>query len=272
MGSLIWQNREQGGQTPLIIKLSERFAKYEALWKTGNIKDAISINVGMIEAINCQKQMKTADAALLWKAGDIEALPDSFWDGMGNKETLLWHLLSVAVFATAHYAEEPLPLDQWRADMTSAGIRGIEVDNFFSLLNGNTEVKDGTLFEEATQSLYRIRNKIHSPQELFCIHFRLLNALVSGDWGNYAGPAFCDLVSRQWQFITEHQRFHLLSPASNCSSLLAKCRENDLSGYAKVAAILEAAMIATGVRVSRDGVELLARIKAGKQKGPGSGL
>lgn len=251
------------GQLPLIVKLNERIAKYESLWRTGNIKDAIPVNIGMFEAINCQKLFSAGDIAL-WGPGDISPLPSGFWDKANNRETLFWHLLSVAVYATAQSITESLPIDQWRTDMKSAGIYGPEVDRLLALISGDKEVRDGSLLEDAIQSLSNIRKGSCSPQELYRYHFRLLNALISGDWGHYVENSFCDLVSRQWMHIAEHQKFHLLSPSLNVPALQAKCRE-DLSGYAKVAAILEAAMLATGVRVSDAGKKLLGSIKTGEK-------
>lgn len=176
------------------------------------------------------------------------------------------HILSIAVFATARSITEFMPLELWRADMISAGIHESEVDHFVSLMKGETEVKNGTLLEDAMQSLARIRKGLYSPQELYRYHFRLLNALISGDWGNYVGPAFCSLVSDQWLHAAEYQKFHMFSPALYVPVLHAKCRASDLNGYAKIASILESAIAPTGVRVSDNVRKFLESIKSGEYK------
>jgi len=111
--------------------------------------------------------------------------------------------------------------------------------------------------------LYRIREMSSSPQELFVYHFRLLNALTPGDWGLYAGDALAELVSRQWHYITENQRFALRSPSFYCPILQESCKGSSLKGYEKVASILKNASAAADVKVAESGMKFLSRVMEG---------
>lgn len=251
-----------GGKLPLLIRIDERVARYEALCKSGDVLEAVSVTVGMIEGINCRKQFEGSvfDG---WQVGDVPALPFNYWTDPNNRGYLLFNLLSVGALATSRNLRSPLPVAQWRKDMEAFGIHGEEVERFFNLLDGKEAVKDGGLLEEATFALFKIRQATISPVDLFICHFRLLNALASGDWGYFTGNAFADLVSRQWLEVVEHQKFALRSPSFYVPILLTKCKKNDISGYAKAGSIVEAAADATGAHLAQSGREFLSRVKKG---------
>jgi tetratricopeptide (TPR) repeat protein len=252
-----------GGKLPLLIRIDERVAKYEVLWKSGDVLGTVSIIVGMIEGINCRKQFEES-VFDDWQVGEIPALPFDYWSDPSNRGYLLFILLSIGVLATSRDLKTPPPVARWRKDMEALGIHGEEVERFFNLLDGKEAVKDGGLLEEAAFALFKIREVTISPTDLFICHFRLLNALASGNWGCFTGNAFADLVSRQWLEVAEHQKFALRSPSFYVPILVTRCKKTDISGYAKAGSILETAADATGTHLAQSGMEFLKRVKIGE--------
>ena len=251
-----------GGRLPLLIRIDERVARYEALWRSGGVLEAVSVIVGMIEGVNCRKQFEESvfDG---WQVADIPALPFDYWSDASNRGYLLFNLLSIGVLATSRDLQTPLPVARWREDMEVLGIHGEEVERFFNLLDGKETVRDGGLLEEAAFALFKIREVTISPTDLFVCHFRLLNGLASGDWGYFTGNVFADLVSRQWIEVAEHQKFALRSPFLYVPILLTKCQRVDISGYAKAGSILETAVDAVGAHVAQSGRDFLSRARKG---------
>jgi hypothetical protein len=252
-----------GGKLALLIRIDERVARYEALWKSGGVLEAVSVIVGMVEGVSCRKQYEESISDG-WQVGNIPALPSDYWSNPSNREYLLFNLLSVGVLATSRDLQAPLPLARWREDMEVLGIHGEEVDRFFNLLEGKKTALVGGLLEEAAFALFKIHEEMISPMDLFICHFRLLNALASGDWGYFTGNALADLVSRQWQEVAEYQKFALRSPSLYVPILLAKCQQVDISGYAKAGSILETAADAVGAHVAQSGRDFLLRVKKGE--------
>lgn len=251
------------GKLPLLIRIDERMAKYEALWSSGDVESAVPVIVGMIQVSNFRKQFEGSGFDG-WEIGDIPALPLDHWNDSGNRVYLLFNLLSIGVLATSRNPQAPLPIARWREDLEVFGIHGKDVERFLNLLEGKEVDKDGELLEQAAFALFKIREVTISPTDLFICHFRLLNALVSGDWGYFAGNAFNDLVSRQWLEVIEHQKFALRNPFFYVPILLSKCQQVDISGYAKAGSILETAADATGVHVARSGRDFLSRVRNGE--------
>jgi tetratricopeptide (TPR) repeat protein len=252
-----------GGKLPLLIRIDERISKYEALWNSGDVGIAVPVIIGMIEVSNYRKEFEASTFAG-WQIGDIPALPGGYWNDPSNRAYLLFHLLSVEILATSLNAQTPLPIEQWRGDLEIFGIHGEEVERFLTLLDGKEVVRDEEFLEQAAFALYKIREAVISPIDLFVCHFRLLNALVSGDWGYFVGNAFADLVSKQWLAVAEHQKFALRSPFFYVPILLSKCQQVDISGYAKAGSILETAADAVGAYVAQSGRDFLSRVRKGE--------
>ena len=251
-----------GGKLPLLIRINERIAKYEALWHSGDVEIAVPVIIGMLEAINCRKEFESGSVDGL-KAGNIPALPGDHWTDPNKKTYLRFILLSFAVLATSQNPQIPIPIGHWRKSLEGMGIRGKDVSRFFDLLAGEF-LKPKDLLEEAALALYRVREEAVSPRDLFICHFHLLNALVSGDWGHLCGNAFGDLVSKQWLEIAKNQTFALLSPSLYVPMLLSKCQEVSVTGYSKAGSILETAAAATGASVAQSGKDFLSRVKKGQ--------
>ena len=106
-----------------------------------------------------------------------------------------------------------MPFEAWLNDVHFYNIAGPEVDRFFALLTGAERPLDNRFLEEAALALRRIREDMLSPNDLLICHFRLLNALFSGDWGKPVGDALANIVATQWVNVSEHQRFALTSPS-----------------------------------------------------------
>lgn len=251
-------------QLPIVIRLHERLAKYEVLWKGDDFSGAVPVIVGFIEAINCQKQTVDSSVDPFMQVREIPYLAAGYWAEANNRTSVTYNLLSLAILSTAKYSDSPLPLERWQVDLRELGISGSDVDNFFSLLAGNQNTTASELFDQAASALQRIRETSVSPQDLFGCHFRLLNFLASGGWGRFVGDAFSEMVVRQWLNVAENQRFALRSPSIYGPMLQEKCLETGPSGYAKAALILEIAGEATGVNVAQTGKQFLSRLKAGE--------
>ena len=170
-------------------------------------------------------------------------------------------LLSIAITATCYDSKAPLPINNWQHDLTAYGVKGEDIDEFFDVISGREKPKSEKLFQDATNCLWRLREAALSPQELFAVHFRLLNFLAAGQWGQYSGEQFADLLSRQWLYVAERQQFALISPKLYLPKLNERCSNTILIGYSKAASILEVASLITGVGLSKAARELLSQIK-----------
>jgi hypothetical protein len=251
------------GALPLIIRLGDRDAHYEALWNGTDLPRAVSIVIGFLESDMCFKQLN-ATRSDGWAPGEISPLPDGYWEDQDNRAYLLFSLIAVSILATHLYPDSLLPVEEWMHDMRSHNAAGADVDRFFALLTGTERRADGSLLEEAAMALRCIREDTLPPNDLFICHFRLLNALISGEWGKYAGDALAKIVAAQWLNVSENQRFALTSPVLYAPALREKCEDTSGGGFIKVAAVLKIAALATSARVADSGIEFLIRVERGE--------
>ena len=248
------------GKIPLLMEIDQRYSSYVALFKNVNVASAIRIFVEMYESLECKAPMEI-EALDGGSTTEIPHLPSTFWATSGWRQNLLQRLLSVAVSATCYEPTSLLPIDSWLTDLGLNDIKGLELDRFFNILSGKLKPDDENLTEVVTWHIYRLREQSLSPQELFVSHFKILNYLTQGEWGNYTGDVFAKLVCRNWYKVTENQKFALHSPTYYVPLLRDKCEDKTLQGYSKVASVLEAAASATGVSLARSAVQYLSELK-----------
>ncbi|HEY7491653.1 MAG TPA: hypothetical protein VIH59_11165, partial [Candidatus Tectomicrobia bacterium] len=248
---------------PLIVRFNDRLARYQALWDGTDFPSAVSIFIKMVEASLCFNQVRAAQGDR-WASSDITPLPHGYWDDQSNRAGLLRFLIAAGVLATCLYSDSPLPVNEWLDDVHLQNIAGPDVDRFFTLLTGSEVQTDGSLLEEVALALRRVREETLLPKELCVCHFRLLNALCSGEWGKSVGDALAKIVAAQWVKVSEHQRFALTSPALYAPMLKKKCEDVGRSGFSKVASILKTATVATGVRLADSVIEFLTHVERGE--------
>jgi hypothetical protein len=217
----------------------------------------------MIEASLCLKQLRTTGIDG-WALGIITPLPGDYWEDQDHRVYLLNTLLAVSVLGTFLQPDHSLPIETWWNETRLRNVIGSEVDRFFSLLDGTQIQTDRSLLEEAALALRRIREETLLPNDLFICHFRLLNSLCSGEWGNYVGDALAETVAAQWLTASENQRFALTSPALYAALLEERCEDTSRSGSSKVASILKTAAVAAGVRLDSSGIEFLTHVELGE--------
>lgn len=249
-----------GGKLPLLMESSQRYSSYQALFKNINVASAIRVFVEMYESLQFIKTMedKKLDG---WATTEIPPLPADYWSFPDKSDDLLHRLLSVAITATCHNFSSPLSLNNWQNDLAVYGIKGQEVDQFFDIITGKVQPKADEFLQTAANCLYRLREQSLSPDDLFVVHFRLLNFLAQGEWGYYSGKPFANLLSQQWQYVANQQKFAFNSPKLYVPMLHEKCADTSLSGYSKAASILEVAASATSVRLATSGLQFLSQIK-----------
>lgn len=220
------------------------------------------IIVGIIESGRCFKQLSAAQCDG-WAPGDITPLPDDYWEDQDNGAYLLFTLIAVGVLATCLHPGSPLPVEEWQNDAHLHNIVGPEVARFFALLTGTGNQADGSLLDNAAIALRRIRESILSPKDLIICHFRLLNALYSGEWGKFVGESLTKIVAAQWLNVSENQRFALTSPSLYAPVLKEKCEDVNRDGFSKVASILKTAAMAAGVSLADNAMEFLTHVERG---------
>ena len=263
LGLMELAENKYGTELPILIRLHDRFAKYEALWEGDDFTTAVPKILGMIEASNYHRQIQGADVDLFNQAGELPRLSGDYWADSANRATVLFNLLSLAVLITSKNRDSQLPLEAWQENLRDLGMLGSDVNNFFYLLVGLPPTgKD--LFDQATSALYKLRETLLVPKDLFHCHFRLLNFLASGEWGMFVKDAFAQIVARQWAIVAETQRFALQSPSLYAPLLRERCEQSALSGYAKAAAILETAADAVGASLHESGKHFLTRLNQGE--------
>jgi hypothetical protein len=251
---------KSNGALPLIIRLGNRGARYEALWNGTDLPRAVSIVIGIIESGICFKQLNATQLDS-WAPGDIAPLPEDYWDDQDNRAYLLFSLTAAGVLETCLNPATPLPVEEWMHDARLHRVVGAEVDRFFALLSGTKKKADGDLLEEAAVALRRIREETLRPNDLFICHFRLLNTLYSGEWGKPVGDALARIITAQWLNVSENQRFALTSPAMYAPVLKEKCEDTSRVGFRKVASILKTAAVAAGVCLADSGIEFLTQLE-----------
>ena len=249
-----------GGKLPLLMESSQRYSSYQVLFKNINVASAIRVFVEMYESLQFIKTMEDKELDR-WATTEIPPLPADYWSFPDKREDLLYRLLSVAITVTCYDLNAPLPLDNWQNDLAVYGIKGQEVDQFIDIITGKVQPKSDEFLQTAANCLFRLREQSLSPNDLFVVHFRLLNFLSQGEWGYYSGKPFANLLSQQWQYVADHQKFAFNSPKLYVPMLHEKCADTSLSGYSKAASILEVAASATGVRLATSGLQFLSQIK-----------
>ena len=258
--------KKYNGALSLIIRVGERFAHYQNLWKGTDILRAVPIIIGMMEGDLCISQLD-ASPHDQWEPGDIAPLPSNYWEDQSNRNTLLISLIAAAVVATHRHPDSPLPIEEWRNDVSQYNIIGTDVDRFFSLLTSSEEETDGSLLEEAALAIRRSRDNMLPPRELLRHHFRLWIALVfrfSGDSGKPVGDALAKMVTSHWLRVSDNQRFALISPSHYAPLLKEKCEDLSRSGFSQVASVLKTASTAVGVRLANDVFDLLTKVERGE--------
>jgi len=255
--------QKSGGTLPLIVRSRDRVARYEALWHGKDLPSAVSIVMGAIEANICINHSKATQGDG-WAPGDITPLPNDYWNDQNNRIGILFSLIASGVLATYLDPKSPLPVEKWLHDVRLHHIAGPEVERFFALLTGTEKPVNGSLLEDAALALRRIREDALSPQELCIGHFRLLNALFSGDWGKPVGEALAKIVAAQWVNASENQRFALTSPVLYAPMLRKTCEDTSREGFSKVASILKTATTAAGVRLADSVIEFLTQVESGR--------
>jgi hypothetical protein len=246
-----------------MVRFWERIARYEALSNGTDLARAVSIVIGMIEGSVDVKQFDAARHERLALNG-ITPLSQDYWREQTNRADLLFCLIAVGVWATCLEPERSLPIHEWLNDAHLHDVAGPGVDRFFALLTGTERRADGSLLEETAMALRRIREDTLPPNDLFICHFRLLNALSSGEWGKPVGDALAKIVSAQWVNACEHQRFALITPSLYAPLLRVKCEDTGRSSFSKVASILKTAAVVAGVDLADSGIEFLSRMERGE--------
>ena len=259
--------QRSNGALPLIIRLGDRAAHYEALWNGTDLPRAVSIVIGCLESDMCFKQLN-ANRSDGWAPGEIPPLPDGYWEDQDNRAYLLFSLIAAGVLALHLYPVRLLPVEEWMHDMRSHNAAGADVDRFLALLTGTERRADGSLLEEAALALRRIREETLPPNHLFICHFKLFNALYSGEWGKYAGTSLAKIVAAQWLNVSENHRFALTSPGLYAPLLREKCEDTRRDGLAKVASILKTAAVAAGVGLAESAIECLTQVERGEGNPP----
>ena len=254
------------GKLPLLMEIDQRWSSYVALFKNVNITSAIRILVEMYESLKCKEPMESEQIDG-WSSTTIPPLPIGFWTSPEWRQNLLQRLISVAITATCHEPTNSLPLDVWQADLKHFAINGAEISRFFEIITGQYQSNNDDLTEVVILHLYRLREETLSPSDLFICHFKLLNYLTQGEWGNFSGESLAEFISRQWVGVADTQRFAINSPAYYAPLLKEKCDDKALEGYSKVASILETAASATGVRLAASAIQYLSEMKSKSRLG-----
>lgn len=254
--------QKSGDALPLIVRIRDRVARYEALWHGKDLPRAVSIVIGAIEATICVNQLDGTQADD-WAPSDIPPLPNDYWEDQNNRVNIFFSLIASGVLATYLYPESPLPVEEWLNDIRLHHIAGTEVDHFVTLLTGTEKQVDGSLLENAVLALHRIREDALSPKELCVCHFQLLNALFSGEWRKPVGDALAKIVATQWANVSANQRFALTNPSLYAPMLKAKCEDTSRVGFPQVASILKVATAATGVRLDKSVADFLTHVERG---------
>lgn len=153
------------------------------------------------------------------------------------------------------------PCNRWREDLLQRdGLTPITA-HFLDVLEGK-DIPNENINEQAAVHLLKLRTGSFKPSDLWICFFRILNALLTFE--KYANAPIEKLAVNTWRFAVTHQTFAFIAPTINCLAIENLCYSNSLSGFVRVAAILEAAAVPLRINLSQSGRDMLNNIQKNK--------
>ena len=244
-----------GGKKLLLIEGYNRGLAFEMIFKNKEFDDLVTAIIGIQELILHSKLIKDGKDDE-WTIGDLQKLPDGYWNKSETQDFIYHYLLAASVICTFENQSTPLPIVRWHAELSKASALTYDVNNFLNVLNGANP--DQTLYQQAAAALFALRNGVLSPSELWKGSFRLINALMNEK--RFVETSLEGMLKSFWLFAINSQRFAFSTPSLACSEIEKCCFDDTLNGLAKISAVLEAAAPYLNVRLSIDAKQMLRRI------------
>lgn len=254
-----------GTSTPPMILINNESLAFDGVWHRNDLERLVPAIIRFTQV------MRTATRIRQEGRGDevsleFSPLPDDYWNSPDHRKLPIHFLLAAAIVLTQRTSEKPLPVGIWKEDLADSGALIGDIADIIRIFEGAVEIDKSDLNSQAALSITKLRGDTIAPSELFICYFMLLNAMsLITTW---AASDLEMLASRQWTKVADTQQFAFLNPRIYCQCIKDVCADQTLSGYAKVAAILEVAAPALRMNLASTAWDMLHTIKANGQLPP----
>lgn len=249
------QKANENKKKPILLVGYMRTLAFDSIFKRKDFDNLIPALIDVHEVLSYSKTLKDSQNDV-WAVCDIPKLPDGYWVKQNNLSLLYHYILVASVICTADSNTKPLPIERWRTDLTNAGALSADVDMFLTLLSGTSP--DESLYQQAAAAIFTLRSGTIVPTKLWEVSFRLLNAFMKEK--RWVEEALESLLITRWFFSINNQRFAFSMPALACPEIEKSCSDGSLSGFAKIASILDIAIPFLNIHLSADGKQMLKEI------------
>lgn len=244
-----------GGKKPLLIEGYGRTVTFESIFKNKTFENLVPMLIGMLEALHHSKTLEKGEEDG-WSIGDVPKLPDGYWGTPGNWDQVCHYMLVASVICTADNQASPLPTERWRTDLAKNGTLPNDVDQFLNVLNGTHPGE--SFYQQAAAAIFALRSGTLAPAELWKVSFRLLNAFMKDK--RFVETALEGLLNTRWIFATKNQRFAFSMLSLACPKIERCCLDQSLSGFAKIATILDVSASYLNIRLSTNAKQMIEKI------------
>lgn len=244
-----------GGKKPLVVEGYSRTVALESMFKYKVFDDLVPKLINMLEALHHSRTLEDKEVEE-WSMGDIPKLPDEYWDKPENSEIIYHLILSASVTCTADNLSTALPIERWRADLMDIDTLPNELDQFLKVLNGKQPNK--TIYQQAAAIIFKMRNSVVTPYDLWICSFRLLNALLVNK--RWVDKALEDMLIPRWLYSIKNQRFAYTTPSLACPEIAKCCLDQSLSGLSKIATVLDIAAPYLNIPLEASGKQMVKKI------------
>ena len=251
----------------LLVQFIARSARYDALFLRDEPENTVPVILSFLEGLAHSGLLRAEDFDPL-QTGVIPKLSAQECISGDRQEFLLTSLGALAIHYFGSHPGGDLPIERWAADLRSAGVSDARVYDFLALMSGAVTRDPVDAIEQLAIGIFLLTKGNLAPAERFKAHLWIVGVLAIKDSGNHAAATFERLVASQWLEVAKTQRVALVSPNYYAPVLEQACESTERRGYSHVAAILEAAIGATGVRVGESARRVLREVRTAGQGRP----
>lgn len=234
------------GNVPIVTEFLGRAIDVETAFARKDFSGLISKIIALLEGSRYRESIEDNDEAK-WSRGTIPSLGEEFWNEFTDWNAIIHFLLSAVIVSTEYDEKKPLPIEDWKKELTEAPFSSKVIEEFLDVFSSGKS--DGTFYQECASGIYELRKGTVLPDRLWGISFMLMNAFMVDN--QPADRALESLIAKRWRYVVSNQRFSLYTPAVHCRPIERECEDSNLVGVRKVAAILEAARPALRINLTK---------------------
>ena len=166
-----------------------------------------------------------------------------------------------------------IPVSDWRKEAIEQGINSEALNSWLTFVEGSITANLSdlvrTVHEESSATEIRLTAALlvsvsmdSNPEDRFYANVVLATTNFYDNWLREIESDISSMISETWLFVSERQRFALLSPNLNTETIASACKDESCCGLKKVARVLLAVRSAVRTSLSED-IFLTLKEKAG---------